>query len=103
MGGYIFYHLRTFYLRDVDGQSGISEPAGLNIDVARNVASMNDTMETEENLTDNEKPLHGTPNPEMDYDVDEDLEDSEDEMAYSEPSTSVVNRRRMVVDVEDDD
>ena len=98
-------------LRNVASQSDILEPAGLNKNVASNVASVDDMMETEENLTGSKKPsdsapvktLNDSPAPDMADDVDKDLEDSEDEMAYREPSTSVVNRRRMVLDVEDDD
>ena len=85
-------------LRDVAGQSDILEPAGLNKNAASNVASVDDTMEIEESLTGRKKPLdsvpvknaYDSPDPEMADDVDTDLEDSEDEMAYSEPSTSVV-------------
>lgn len=85
------------------------EPAGLDKGVASNIVSLDDTRDTEEIITGSQSPLGVVPGvslhdlPRHELDGNDDLEDSDDEVDYSESSRSVVNRRRMVLDFEDDD
>lgn len=85
----------------------MSEPGEPNKGVASNTVSLDDNRETEENITGGRNSLDfmhvDTPNHAADDADDNELEDSEDEVNHSEPSSSVVNRRRMVLDVEDYD
>lgn len=77
------------------------EPAGPEKGVAA------DSREAEEIITGSKNPLnvHADSSYDLPHRVDgvNDLEDSDDEVDNSESSRSVVNRRRMVLDVDDDD
>ncbi|XP_062120286.1 topoisomerase 1-associated factor 1 [Humulus lupulus] len=90
--------------------SPMLEPAGPDKGVASDMVIMDDTREGEAITNDIKNPLDAVLAADSLYDLphevngdDNDLEDSDDEIDHSEFSRSVVSRRRMVFDVEDDD
>ncbi|PON58258.1 Timeless protein [Parasponia andersonii] len=95
--------------RDVNEDISMLKPVESVNGVASNIVSTDFTGEAKEHITGSKTPLHVVPAdslfdlPRHGVDSDDDLEDSDDEVVYSEFSRSVVNRRRMVLDVEDDD
>ncbi|KAM6586710.1 hypothetical protein CsatA_009315 [Cannabis sativa] len=97
-------------IRNVDEDSPILEPAEPDKGVSSNIFSMDNTRETEEITNDINNPVDAVLAADSSYDlphegngVDDDLEDSDDEIEHTEFSRSAVSRRRVVFDMEDDD